>query len=82
MTCVAPPSVSVSSPSTTKSTPSARPSGSGRSLPPPGRTSMMYCENVSAKPERGRAMIQARVFSQKGRALVTMSRMTPFGMTA
>ena len=34
---------------------------------------MMYCEKVSAKPDSGRAMIQARVLSQKGKALVTMS---------
>ena len=34
----------------------------------------MYCEKVSAKPVIGRAMIQARVLSQNGSALVTMSR--------
>ena len=34
---------------------------------------MTYCEKVSAKPESGRAMIQARVSSQCGRELVTMS---------
>jgi hypothetical protein len=33
-------------------------SGSGRSLPPPGSTSMMYCEKVSAKPDSGRAITQ------------------------
>ena len=43
---------------------------------------MMYCENVSEKPVIGRAMIQARVFSQKGSALVTMSVITPCGMKA
>ncbi len=37
------------------------------SLPPPASTSMMYCEKVSAKPDIGRAMIQARVLSQSGR---------------
>jgi hypothetical protein len=69
-------------PSVTKSAASAPGSGSGRSLPPPGATSMTYCANVSAKPESGRARIQARVPSQNGRALVTMSAMTPRGMTA
>ena len=34
---------------------------------------MMYCEKVSAKPDSGRDMIQTRVPSQKGSALVTMS---------
>ena len=43
-TCFSPPSVTVSSPSMTNRTPSAPASGSGRSLPPPGATSMMYCE--------------------------------------
>ena len=66
----------------TNSTPSAPASGSGRSLPPPGATSMMYCEKVSAKPDSGRDRIQARVSSQNGRGLVTMSRITPLGMTA
>ena len=50
--------------------------------PPPGRTSTMLCEKVSAKPERGRARIQARVYSQWGRYDVTMSDMTPLGMIA
>ena len=77
-----PSSVTTNSPSTTNSTPSAPASGSGRSLPPPGCTSMMYCENVSAKPDSGRARTQARVPSQNGRSLVTMSRMTPLGITA
>ena len=36
-------------------------------LPPPGSTSMMYCEKVSANPVIGRAMIQARVSLQCGR---------------
>ena len=69
-------------PSTTKSTPSAPGSSSGLSLPPPGATSTMYCENVSAKPDSGRASTQSRVSSQNGRKLVTMSRITPRGMTA
>ena len=43
---------------------------------------MMYCEKVSAKPDSGLAMTQARVSSQKGRTLVTMSRITPLGITA
>ena len=59
--------VTVSSPSMTNSTPSAPASGSGRSLPPPGATSMMYCEKVSEKPDSGRDRIQARVLSQNGR---------------
>ena len=42
----------------------------------------MYCENVSANPDSGRAMIHSRVFSQNGSALVTMSRMVPRGSTA
>ena len=55
---------------------------SGRSLPPPGPTSTMYCEKVSAKPDRGRASTQTRVSSQNGSRLVTMSRMVPRGITA
>ena len=51
-------------------------------LPPPGSTSMMYCEKVSAKPVIGRAMIQARVRSQNGSPEVTMSVITPRGMKA
>ena len=43
-------------------------SGSGRSLPPPGATSTMYCENVSAKPDSGRDSTQTRVLSQNGKA--------------
>ena len=66
----------------TKSAASAAGSGSGRSLPPPGATSITYWAKVSAKPESGRAMIQARVSSQNGRALVTMSEKTPRGITA
>ena len=63
------------------STVSAFASVSGRALPPPGATSTIYCEKVSAKPDSGLAMIQARLFSQKGRKLATMSRITPFGIT-
>ena len=48
----------------------------------PARTSMMYCEKVSAKPVIGRAMIQARVRSQNGSPDVTMSVITPRGMNA
>jgi hypothetical protein len=77
-----PASVSVTSPPTTNKTPSASGSGSGLSLPPPGATSTMYCENVSAKPESGRAITQTRVLSQNGSGEVTMSRITPLGMTA
>jgi hypothetical protein len=51
-------------------------------LPPPGATSMMYWANVSAKPLMGRERIQARVFSQCGKTLVTMSLITVFGITA
>ena len=36
-------------------------------LPPPGKTSTMYCEKVSAKPVIGRAMTQARVSVQCGK---------------
>ena len=74
--------VSAISPDTTNSTPSASGSGSGSVLPPPGETSTMYCENVSAKPDRGRAITQVRVLSQNGSTDVTMSRITPLGMTA
>ena len=42
----------------------------------------MYCEKVSANPDSGRAITHSRVSSQKGRLLVTMSRITPRGMTA
>ncbi len=42
----------------------------------------MYWENVSAKPDSGRAMTQTRVRSQNGSRLVTMSRMVPRGRTA
>ena len=41
--------------------------GSGRSLPPPGETSIMYWEKVSAKPDSGRASTQSRVPCQWGR---------------
>ncbi|GGG20706.1 hypothetical protein GCM10010924_57670 [Rhizobium wenxiniae] len=60
----------------------ARISGAGLSLPPPGSTSMIYCEKVSAKPDSGRLMIHARVSSQCGRTLVTTSLITVPGMTA
>ena len=43
---------------------------------------MMYCENVSAKPDSGRDSTQQRVSSQNGSRLVTMSLITPLGMTA
>ena len=52
------------------------------SLPPPGATSTMYWEKVSAKPESGRAITHSRVSSQNGSLLVTMSRMVPRGSTA
>ena len=42
----------------------------------------MYCENVSAKPDSGRAITHRRVSSQNGRWLVTMSRIVPRGRTA
>lgn len=42
----------------------------------------MYCENVSANPDSGRAITHSRVLSQNGRLLVTMSRMVPRGSTA
>ena len=42
----------------------------------------MYCENVSANPDSGRAITHRRVFSQNGRLLVTMSRIVPRGRTA
>ena len=69
-------------PSTTNSTPSAVGVGLGASLPPPGATSMTYWENVSAKPDSGRAITQSRVSSQNGRRLVTMSVIVPRGSTA
>ena len=71
-----------SSPSIRNSTPSAPGSVSGWSLPPPGDTSTMYCENVSANPDSGRAMTHNRVLSQNGSRLVTMSRIVPRGSTA
>jgi hypothetical protein len=43
---------------------------------------MMYCENVSAKPDSGRASTHALVSCQNGRKLVTISRITPLGITA
>ena len=39
----------------------------GRSLPPPGETSIMYWENVSAKPDSGLANTHSRVPRQNGR---------------
>ncbi len=42
----------------------------------------MYWENVSAKPDSGRAITHSRVSVQNGRLLVTMSRITPRGRTA
>ena len=42
----------------------------------------MYCENVSAKPDNGRAITHSRVPSQNGSWLVTMSRIVPRGRTA
>ena len=42
----------------------------------------MYCENVSAKPDSGRAITHSRVSSQNGSRLVTMSRIVPRGSTA
>ena len=42
----------------------------------------MYCENVSANPDSGRAITQSRVSSQNGSWLVTMSRIVPRGSTA
>jgi len=70
------------SPSTVKSTEATPSSVSGRTLPPPGSTSMMYWLKVSANPVIGRAMIQARVLSQNGRPDVTISVITPRGMKA
>ncbi len=69
-------------PSTTNRTASAAGSVSGLSLPPPGPTSTMYCENVSANPDSGRAITHSRVSSQNGRRLVTISRIVPRGRTA
>ncbi len=74
--------VSASCPDATKRTASASGLLSGSSLPPPGETSTRYWENVSAKPESGRARTQRRVSVQFGRKLVTMSVSTPLGMTA
>jgi hypothetical protein len=42
----------------------------------------MYCENVSANPDSGRAITHSRVESQNGRLLVTMSVIVPRGSTA
>jgi hypothetical protein len=42
----------------------------------------MYCENVSANPDSGRASTHNLVFSQNGSWLVTMSRIVPRGSTA
>ena len=77
---MAPPCSTASSPESTKSTPSAFAFGSGADDPPPGPTSTMYCENVSAKPVKGRASTQHRVRSQCGSGDVTMSRRTVFGI--
>lgn len=63
-TCGTELSVSVSSPSMTNSTASAPLLGSERLLPPPGTTSMMYCEKVSLKPDSGRARTRARLFPE------------------
>ena len=82
MSCFSPSRVTHSSPSIRKSTPSASGSASGWSLPPPGDTSTMYWEKVSAKPDSGRAMTHSRVLSQNGSRLVTMSRIVPRGSTA
>ena len=50
--------------------------------PPPAATSTTYQENVSAKPDSGRAITHNRVSSQNGSRLVTMSRIVPRGSTA
>ncbi len=42
----------------------------------------MYWENVSAKPDSGRAITHSRVSVQNGNALVTMSVIVPRGRTA
>ncbi len=42
----------------------------------------MYCENVSANPDSGRASTHSRVWVKCGSLLVTMSRMVPLGSTA
>ena len=54
----------------------------GATDPPPGRTSMTYWLNVSAKPDSGRASTQSRVPSQCGSRLAVMSRIVPRGITA
>ena len=59
--CSVPSTVIRNAPAVTKTTPSASGSCSGRSLPPPGETSIMYWEKVSAKPDSGRASTQSRV---------------------
>ncbi len=64
-----------------KTTPSTPGSNSAFGAPPPGPTSTMSWEKVVAKPEMGRAMIQERVFEKPGRLLVTMSVITPLGIT-
>ena len=43
---------------------------------------MTSCAKVSAKPDNGRATIQALVSSQPGRRLATISANAPRGMTA
>ena len=56
--------------------------GIGLVAAPPGETSTTYCEKVSANPDSGLAITQARVSRQCGSWLVTMSRMVPRGRTA
>jgi hypothetical protein len=73
--------VTLSSPSTTKIKPSTVLCASGLAEPPPGATSIRYCAKVVAPPATGRLRIQTRVSSQSGSTLVTMSRMTPRGIT-
>ena len=72
--------MSRNSPARTKSTHSTYVAGSGRSLPPPGSISTIDWENVVEYPAIGRDSTQARVRSQCGKQLVTMSRSTPRGM--
>ncbi|MOA50975.1 hypothetical protein D3C78_1740600 [compost metagenome] len=68
-------------PLVTKMTPSTPDSNSAFGAPPPGAISTISWENVVAKPEIGRAMIHERVLEKPGRLLVTMSVMTPLGIT-
>ena len=69
-------------PEAMNNTASASGSGSGLVLPPPDETSTIYCAKVSAKPESGRARIHARVSCQWGRFEVTISLITPRGISA